>query len=142
MDMTMLRATSYATRQDLAAYIACRDGGGSSGHCTSTPGEGDNGVGAWGDATWRTDQAWCALGLSLTVKHRSVRVTLFSKTTGVQIGTSFECAQGDKGDEGIIDLNPGCLKAAGLDPDTELDATAQVEFLDQAPSTKNEEPST
>lgn len=138
--MITLRATSYATRQDLAAYIACRDGGGSSSHCTSTPGGGDNGVGAWEDATWRTDQEWCALGPSLTQQHRSMRVTLFSKTTGAQLGVPFECEQGDKGDEGVIDLNPGCLKAAGLDPDTELDATAQVEFLDTENGITEHEP--
>lgn len=128
--MITLRATSYATRQDLAAYSACRDAGHTPAYCTSTSGGGDNGFGAWGDATWRTDQAWCALGASLAAKHRGVSVTLFSKTTGAQLGNTFECEQGDKGDEGVIDLNPGCLKAAGLDPDLELDAVAQVEFLD------------
>lgn len=133
MDMITLRATSYATRQDLAAYSACRDSGHTAAHCTSTDGGGDNGFGAWGDPTWRTDQAWCALGPSLTIKHRRVAVTLFDKKTWVQLGQRFECRQGDDGDEGDIDLNPGCLAAAGLPPDTELDATAQVEFLDTEP---------
>lgn len=123
-----LRATSFATRQDLAAYIACRDGGSTSGHCTSTPGGGDNGQGMWGDPTWRTDRAYCALGPSLRKKHQRVRVTLTQN--GSLIGNTFECLQGDGGNEGVIDLNPGSLKLAGLDPDTELDCSAEVEFLD------------
>jgi hypothetical protein len=46
------------------------------------------------------------------------------------MGQAFECVQGDKGNEGIIDLNPGALLAAGLDPNTELDADAVITFLD------------
>lgn len=122
-----LHATSFATRQDLAAYIKCRDGGNTSSHCTSTSGGGDNGEGMWGDPTWRTDRAYCALGPSLRKKHQKVRVSLWDADG--QLGNTFECIQGDGGDEGIIDLNPGSLKAAGLDPDLELDATAVIEFL-------------
>lgn len=122
-----LRATSFATRQDLAAYIKCRDAGNTASHCTSTPGGGDNGEGKWGDPTWRTDRAYCALGPSLRKKHGRVRVTLTLLDVTLD---PFECIQGDGGDEGIIDLNPGALKLAGLDPDIELDCSAEVEFLD------------
>lgn len=126
--MITLRATSFATRQDLAAYAVCRINGHSDSYCTSTDGGGDNGQGAWGDETWRTDLAYCALGKSLWSKHQKVRVSLFDET-GTQVGKTFICIQGDKGNEGVIDLNPGSLILAGLDPDTELDLEAQVELL-------------
>lgn len=124
-----LRATSFATDQDLVAYRKCRAAGNSDSHCTSTPGGGDNGQGEWGDDTTSRNHAYCALGPSLRKKHQKVNVTLFGKD-GNQLGIPFECIQGDGGDEGIIDLNPGSLLEAELDPNTELDAEAEVEFPD------------
>jgi hypothetical protein len=55
-------------------------------------------------------------------------VTLFSKS-GKPLGKPFICQVGDKGDEGVLDLNPGALVAAGLNPDTELNAVAKWEWV-------------
>lgn len=120
-----LRATSFATDQDLVAYAKCRHEGHTDGYCTSHPGGGDNGEGAWGDDTTSRTHAYCALGPSLQQKHQRVSVVLYKKNTNVMMG-SCACLQGDKGDEGIIDLNPGALLACGLDPNLELDADAIV----------------
>ncbi len=125
-----LRATSFATDQDLVAYHKCRAAGNSDAHCTSTPGGGDNGEGMWGDDTTSRTHAYCALGPSLRRKHQKLHVTLYHKGTTNPLGVPFDCIQGDGGNEGIIDLNPGALLAAGLDPNTELDATAVFEFVD------------
>lgn len=123
-----LRATSFATDQDMVAYAKCRAAGNSDGYCTSHAGGGDNGQGAYGVDTTSRTHAYCALGPSLQESHQQVRVTLQNKD-GSPLGVPFLCIQGDKGDEGIIDLNPGSLLAAGLDPNTELDAVAIVELL-------------
>jgi hypothetical protein len=120
-----LRATSFATPQDIAAYRKCRDAGHSDAFCTSHPGGGDNGEGKWGDDTTSTTVAYCALGPSLQKKHQAVHVVLFTRK-GKPLGNPFDCIQGDGGDEGIIDLNPGSLVAAGLPHDMELDARAEV----------------
>lgn len=122
-----LKATSFATDQDLVAYRQCRAAGNTDEHCTSTDGGGDNGEGAWGDDTTSRMKAFCAFGKSLQKKHQRVQVTL---TTGGKTLPPFECLQGDKGNEGVCDLNPGALLAAGLDPNAELNCSAEVEFLD------------
>jgi hypothetical protein len=125
-----LRATSFATDQDLVAYRKCLDSGHSDSYCTSHAGGGDNGEGAWGDDTTSRTHAYCALGPTLQKKHQSLNVTLYAKGTTDRMGNTFRCIQGDRGNEGIIDLNPGALLAAGLNPNLELDADAVVVFID------------
>lgn len=124
-----LKATSFATDQDLIAWDKCKDAVHTDSYCWSTPGGGDNGEGKWGDDTTSRTHAFCALGPSLQKKHQSIKVTLFHKD-GTKMGKSFICKQGDGGNEDKIDLNPGSLLSAGLDPNTELDAVASIEFID------------
>ena len=126
--LNVYHATSFATRQDLAAYIACRDGGHTGGYCTSHAGGGDNGEGAWDDPTWRTDIAYCAVEAAIATHNRQMRVTL-QDHAGNALGVPFLCKVGDKGDHNTLDLNPGALKLAGLDPDMELDAVAIWEWV-------------
>ncbi len=123
-----LRATSFATDQDLVAYYKCRETN-SDAWCTSHAGGGDNGEGAWGNDTTSRTHKYCALGPSLQKKGQQVKVQLFRKNTSVPLGKEFLCIQGDKGNEGIIDLNPGSLFAAGLEPNAELSCDAQITLL-------------
>lgn len=111
------RATSFAGPQDLRAYIKCRDSGGSGDHCLSY---GDNGEGAWGDETWVFDEAIVALPRAVGSRGRKLSVTLN--------GVTFQAVCKDISPVGVIDLNPGSLIAAGLDPLTELDTTAQWQW--------------
>ena len=120
-----LRATSFATPQDIAAYNKCRAAGHDDAYCTSHKDGGDNGKGKWGDDTTSKTVAYCALGPSLQKKHQPVHVVL-STRKGTPLGKPFDCIQGDGGDEGVIDLNPGSLLAAGLPYDMELSARADV----------------
>ena len=87
---TKARATSFATRQDLAHFAKCVTDGGTAKGCLNV---GDNGVGAWGDDTWRTTgPAICALPATVAGHNKNVRVTL-------SIGDKkpFECICRDVG---------------------------------------------
>src|ERR1700731_1878850 len=105
-----LKATSFATRQDLAAFAkAVTDG--------MTPQEalsvGDNGVGAWNDATWEVDAIPPIVAMPSPTPHNAmVNVAMKGKTV--------ECIVKDRSPSGVVDLSPSALKAFGLDPDTEL----------------------
>jgi hypothetical protein len=127
-----LRATSFATYQDLVNYIKCLQKGGSTDYCYDF---GDNGVGASGKTTAQRNIPMCALnsavlqakwGTTSAAWGKLVRVTLI----GMGHGNPFECEVADLGPEGVIDLNPASLISAGLPEDTELDCPASVEFLD------------
>ena len=108
------RATSFATRQDLAHFARCVSEGGSAKHCLSV---GDNGVGAWDDDTWKTTgPAICALPSGVAVHNKTVRVTL-----SIGHKKPFECICRDIAPPGVIDLNPAALIAAGLKPDEDID---------------------
>lgn len=117
-----MKATSFATRQDLAAFCRAVTHG-------QTPREalavGDNGMGAWGDATWHTTGVpICALARSVAGHNARIKVTL-----SVGHRQPFVCFVRDVAPAGIIDLNPAALIAAGLDADTELaddNATCEV----------------
>lgn len=115
-----LKATSFATRQDLAAFSACVTKGGSTQDCLSV---GDNGVGAWNDPTWEPDASPPIVALpSPFQKHQMVSVTMN--------GQMHECIVKDRAPDGVVDLSPSALKAFGLDPDTELSTTANVELAE------------
>lgn len=124
-------ATSFSTLKDLRNYINCLLGGGGANACLN---EGDNGTGAWGDNIAVLTVAYCALptsemrsrwGDADLAHNKKVRVTL-------SLGSKepFICIVGDKGPDGVIDLNPGSLQAAGLSTDTELSCDATWEWLD------------
>lgn len=107
------RATSFATRQDLAAFCRAVTQG-------RTPREalsiGDNGMGAWGDATWKTSGVpICALPRAVAGHNTRIKVTL-----SVGHRQPFVCFVRDVAPAGVIDLNPAALIAAGLDADTDL----------------------
>lgn len=115
-----LKATSFATRQDLAAFSACVTKGNTPDDCLNV---GDNGVGAWNDATWQTDAHPPIVAMpSPTAKHAMVSVTMNGKTV--------DCIVKDRSPQGVVDLAPSALVAFGLDPDTELSTIAEVEILD------------
>jgi len=115
-----LKATSFATRQDLAAFAHAVVQGKSPREALSV---GDNGVGAYGDATWRiTPPAIVALARSVASHNQVVSVKLLDAGHG----NEFDAVVRDIAPAGIVDLNPAALIAAGLMPDTELSATAVV----------------
>jgi hypothetical protein len=129
--MTTARATSFATFKDLRNYIKCLLAGGSETACYAN---GDNGEGAWGDVTAQASVAMVALpvsemekkfgkGNSRAARGKLVRVTLAGRVQ------SFTAEVRDKAPDGVIDLNPGALVAAGLPVDTELSTTATWEWV-------------
>lgn len=121
--MTTARATSFATLKDLRGYIKCLLNGGSETHCYNY---GDNGTGAWSDNTAQLQIPMVALPPHVAVHNKMVRVTLeASQGTNVFIA---KCC--DKAPDGVIDLNPAALVAAGLPSDCELDCPAQWEWVE------------
>lgn len=116
-----LRATSFATRQDLGRFARAVTDGKTISQALAV---GDNGVGAWNDNTWPVAGVpIVALPPSIAKHNRNVLVCLEGSTK------SFTAYCRDKSPEGVIDLAPSALKAAGLDPDTELSTTATVTLL-------------
>lgn len=114
-----LKATSFATRQDLAAFGACVTKGNTVEDCLNV---GDNGVGAWNDPTWHVDAIPSIVAMpSPTPRNTLVNVTMNGKTV--------ECIVKDRSPQGVVDLAPSALKAFGLDPDAELLGQAIVEVL-------------
>lgn len=114
-----LRATSFATRQDLAAFSACVTKGNTTDDCLNV---GDNGVGAWNDPTWKLDSNPPIVAMpSPTPKNAMVSVAMNGKT--------IRCITKDRSPSGVVDLAPSALIAFGLNPDTELDSTAEVLIL-------------
>lgn len=126
--MNKAKATSFATLKDLRGYIVCLLAGGSETHCYS---KGDNGEGAWGDITAQLHTPYVALPESVAVHNKSVRVLL-----EMEGARPFYALCGDKGPDGVIDLNPAALQAAGLPTDTELDCPAHWEWSEQTPETE------
>lgn len=107
------QATSFATRQDLARFAAYVTAGHSPQAALSV---GDNGIGSFGDATWRPDgPPMCALPHGLGHRGMKVHVTLSLPET-----KPFDCICADTSPAGVIDLNPAALLAAGLSADHEL----------------------
>lgn len=114
-----LKATSFATRQDLAAFSVCVSKGNTVNDCLNV---GDNGLGAWGDQTWEPTANPPIVAMPLpTAKHAMVAVTMNGKTV--------DCITKDRSPAGVVDFAPSALIAFGLAPDTELLSTAEVELL-------------
>ncbi len=107
-----MKATSFATRQDLARFAANVTHGQSVEEALNT---GDNGVGAWGDPCWHVnDVPICALPPPWT-HNQQVNVTI------PQLNKTVVCFVRDRSPSGIVDLNPSTLKAFGLDPDADIE---------------------
>lgn len=118
MDMN-LKSTSFATRQDLAAFAKAVTDGMTAEEALSV---GDNGVGEWQDSTWEPDANPPIVAMpSPTPRNTMVSVTMRGKMV--------ECIVKDRSPAGVVDLAPSALKAFGLDPDTELLDEAIVEVL-------------
>jgi hypothetical protein len=116
------RATSFATRRDLAAFAICVSSGESVRHCLSV---GDNGVGKWNEPTWKPHgDAICALHHSIA-RHNAIVVVQLS----IGHKRPFRCFVRDVSPVGVIDLNPAALIAAGLDQDADLDCAATWHYL-------------
>lgn len=121
-------ATSFATYKDLLGYIKCLLSGGTETSCYA---KGDNGIGCWGDVTATEKLAAVAVpknemkakfGDWCKARKAPVRVTLKS-------GTTFDAIVLDCSPDGIVDLNPGALKAANLSVETELSTPATWNWL-------------
>lgn len=114
-----MKCTSFSTRQDLAAFSACVTKGNTVDDCLSV---GDNGVGAWNQPTWQLNAKPPIVAMpSPTPKNALVNVTMNGKTV--------QCITKDRSPSGVVDLAPSALMAFGLDPDTELLSTADVELV-------------
>lgn len=106
-----MKATSFATRQDLAAFCRLVTNGMSPDDALAY---GDNGVGAWKDPCWHVSgPPICALP-SPYQHNQQVKVTI------PQLGKSVVCVVADRAPKGVVDLNPAALKAFGLDPDADI----------------------
>lgn len=112
-----LKATSFATRQDLAAFSACVTKGNSVNDCLNV---GDNGVGAWNEQTWEPH----SMPPIIAMPSPAAKDSLWNVTMN---GETVQCICKDRSPSGVVDLAPSALKAFGLDPDTELLSTADVE---------------
>lgn len=107
-----MKATSFATRQDLAEFARRVTRGMSPVEALNY---GDNGVGAWQDPCWHvTGDPICALPHPW-VHNQQVTVTI------PQLNKSVVCFVRDRAPSGIVDLNPAALKAFGLDPDADIE---------------------
>lgn len=115
-----MKATSFATRQDLAAFSACVTRGSSVEDCLNV---GDNGVGKWGDATWEPDAVPPIVALPAPATRGSLWEVKFQ-------GITKECVCKDRSPSGVVDFSPSALKAFGLSPDDELLSTADVEPIE------------
>lgn len=127
--MTTARATSYSGLKDLVAYIDCLLAGGSESHCYS---KGDNGRGCWGDVVAQLKTPMVAIPAAEMVKKFGDSAHARGKlvTVTLQGGKPFDAEVRDKAPDGVVDLNPAALVAAGLPSDIELDVPATWKWKD------------
>jgi hypothetical protein len=116
-------ASSFADPADVEAFLACKAHGGSDQHCF---GEGDNGIGRWGDDT-TVDTPMCALPPE---DWRNLDKPRGAKVMVIANGHETECELRDTmphrkhiHNGAIIDLNPAACKALGLHPPVMTHAT-------------------
>lgn len=112
------RFTSFATYQDLVAFIKCLEKGNSSTYCYS---KGDNGVGASGLTTAQIHTPMCALPASEMIAKWGSKKASFGKLVNCTIGNkTVKCTLADIGPPGVCDLNPAALIAFGFAQDKDL----------------------
>lgn len=126
--MIKLTATSFATRQDLAEF-ARRVCDGMSAHRALN--YGDNGIGAWGDPTWKPHgPPMCALPRDYATRNRPAVVSI--QIDGER--KAVRCICTDISPAGIVDLNPAALLALGFEPDADVRIEgAEVVLSDLSP---------
>lgn len=106
-----LRATSFATRQDLAAFAKAVTHGKTAKEALSF---GDNGIGAWGTSTWDPKaHPMCALPSRIGHAYRPFKITLPNDRSVIA-----ECT--DISPPGVVDLNPAALLLLGFDADADI----------------------
>ena len=126
-----MKATSFATRQDLAAFARRAAQFLTRSQLDECLSVGDQGIGAWGDATWHTTgQPMCALPHPWQHNER-VRVTI------PQLG-SVECLVMDRAPTGVVDLNPAALFALCLPPDEDIEYDGAI--VEDIPATSGPTP--
>lgn len=120
--------TSFATYQDLVAYIKCLQAGGSTNACYS---KGDNGVGASGKTTAQIRRPMVALPSSELKKRWGSHKMAWGKKVRISYGSrKAEAEVADLGPEGVCDLNPAALMAMGWPEDYELNVPGSWEWVE------------
>lgn len=119
--MITLRATSFATRQDLAAFSAAVTAGKTVQQAIDDD-DGDNGVGAWNDPTWPPEAKPPIVAMPAPIP----RGTIVDVTMN---GGTVQCVVKDRSPQGVVDLSPSALRAFGLASDTDLNTTAEVQVV-------------
>jgi len=125
--MISARATSFATYKDLLGYISCLLSGGTETSCYT---KGDNGRGCWGDIT--ATESVCAVAVpksEMTKKFGDWHKARKAKVSISLNSRTFTALVLDCSPDGILDLNPGALLAAGYSPETELSTPATWSWL-------------
>jgi len=124
---TPARITSFATEQDLRRFKACRQTGKSERECLKV---GDNGIGASMLVTCQRHTPMCALprkeimakfGVPSKGWGSKVRVYVFKKTV--------VCTLADIAPARVCDLNPAALVALGLEPNADISAPGEWEWV-------------
>lgn len=120
--------TSFATYQDLVAFIKCLEVGNSSQHCYS---KGDNGVGASGLTTAQIHTPMVALPRSAMISQFGSVKNAWAKKPHVKLkfrGKEVIAEVADIAPEGVCDLNPACLLAIGLKQDANIAEQGEWEW--------------
>lgn len=108
-----LRATSFATRQDLAAFCRHVTRGETVEHALDF---GDNGIGAWRDDTWRLSAPpIIALPSTIAEHNKEFYVRLPNRPSVVVKAICRDIAP-----PGVVDLNPAALLAFGYLADADI----------------------
>ena len=125
-----VRASSFADPIDVRAFDRCKSHGYSDKHCFRY---GDNGVGYWGDNTKEGSGPSCALTPddmrdewgSVSAAHlQEVEVTFRDVSVTCQVKDTMPPRAYQQAHNGAgIDLNPGAVRALGLEPPIMVDAT-------------------
>lgn len=126
--MTSAKITSFATYQDLVAYIRCLQSGKSTNTCYNY---GDNGVGASGRVTAQQKTPMVALPAAVLKAKWGSTKAAWGKKVRVHLRDQSAIAEvADLGPTGVCDLNPAALIALGLQPDAELSAVGKWEWVE------------
>lgn len=113
------RLTSFATYQDLVAFVDCIEAGGTFNKCLS---KGDNGRGASGMVTAQVKTPMVALPRKQIVSKWGNVAKGWGKQVRVKCGDDKNqiAILADISPDGICDLNPAMLLAMGWPEDMEL----------------------
>lgn len=140
MSTQIFKVTSFATPKDLFNMVQCLVNGGTEDRCLSV---GDNGIGAFGDIIYSEHLASpaCAISTHEMVGRWGSTHAARARAISVQIlpqggnpveghGKPFLVYVMDIAPNGVIDLTPSALLAAGLPHDYELSSTCSWRWAD------------